>query len=84
MSNIIQTTTLRSNLSDALDSIENKKQDYLLVARKGKISAALINLDLLEDFLALSSPRFLKSIKKAREQFKKGDYLTHEEVFGEI
>ena len=84
MADIVQATTLRNNLSDTLDTVENKKQEYLLVARKGKISAALINIDVLEDFLASSSPRFLKSIKKAREQFKKGEYFTHKEVFGEI
>lgn len=84
MSDVIQTTTLRNNLSDVLDSVEQKKLDYLLVARKGKVSAALVNLDLFEDLLALSSPEFIKTVKEAREQIKRGEYSSHEKLFGEL
>lgn len=84
MADIVQATTLRNNLSDTLDTIENKKPQFLLVARKNKISAALVNLDLFEDLLALASPKFLKSIEDARSQIKKGEFLTHEQIFGEI
>ena len=37
----------------------------------------------LEDFLALVSPKYLQSIKKTREEYKEGEYYTHEEVFAE-
>lgn len=84
MADVIQATTLRSNLADTLDTLEKKKPQFLLVARKNKISAALVNLDVFEDLLALASPKYLKSIKQSREQFKKGEFLTHEQVFGEI
>ena len=84
MANIIQATTLRNNFSDTLDAIEGKRDQFLLIARKNKISAALVNLDLFEDLLALASPKYLKSIKQSREQIKKGKFLTNEQVFGEI
>ena len=42
------------------------------------------DIDLLEDLEALSSPKYLKSIKKARQDYKKGRVFTHEEVFGEL
>lgn len=84
MSHVIQTTTLRNNLSDVLDDVEQKKADYLLVARKGKISAVLVNLDVFEDMLALSSPSFVESIKKARREVEKGQIYTHEELFGKL
>lgn len=37
----------------------------------------------LEDLLALVNPKYLQSIKKAREEYKKGEYYIHEEVFAE-
>lgn len=84
MSDVIQSTTLRNNLSDVLDTVEEKDKEYLLVVRKGKVSAALVNADLFEDLLALANPKFIKSIKEAREQIAKGECFTHEQVFGEL
>ena len=37
--------------------------------------------DSIEDFLALSSDNYLKSIKEAREDYKKGKVKSYEEVF---
>lgn len=36
----------------------------------------------LEDLLASTSPEYLKSIKEARDDYKKGRVKPHEEVFG--
>jgi len=83
MVNLIQASTLRSNLSKVLDSVE-EKTDYVLVTKKGKPQVALVNLDFFEDLLALASPKYLKSIKSARAQIKKGLFYSHEEVFGEL
>lgn len=84
MTDLIATTTLRNNLSNTLDTIEDKKPNYLLVSRKGKISAALVNLDLFEDLLALSSDKLAKNIKQARQQIKNGEYSSHEDLFGKL
>jgi len=79
----IRSTTLRENLADVLKAIE-KKEDFLVVTKKGRDVATIVNLSFFEDLLALSSPRYLKSIKKSREDYKKGRFYTHEEVFGEL
>lgn len=84
MSHIVQSTTLRNNLSDVLKTVETQKPDYLLIAVKQKLRAALVNLDLFEDLLALASPAYLKSVKEARSQVKKGAVFTHDQVFGEL
>ena len=81
--NVITTTILRNNLADVLKRVE-KKKEYLLVSKKGKITSALVNIDLLEDLLAMVNPSYVKSIKKAREEYKKGQVYSHEEVFGDI
>ncbi len=35
----------------------------------------------LEDLLASTSPEYLKSIREARDDYKKGRVRTHKEVF---
>jgi prevent-host-death family protein len=81
--NVVSSTVLRNNLSDTLKEVANNKK-YLLVSKKGKPVSALVNLDFFEDLLALTNKKYINSIKEAREQFKKGEVYTHEEVFGEI
>ena len=83
MNKTIPSTILRDNLSSAINTVALKEK-YLLITKKGKPVSALVNLDYFEDLLALSSPKYLKSIKEAREQYKKGQTFSHEEVFGEI
>ena len=81
--NVITTSILRNNLADALREI-TKKKDYLLVAKKNQIKAALVDIDLFEDLLALTNKKYLESIKKARKEYEKGDFFTHDQVFGNI
>ncbi|MFC1790062.1 hypothetical protein ACFLZP_01105 [Patescibacteria group bacterium] len=80
---VVSTTVLRNNLADAINEV-SKKRDYLLVAKRGKVDSALVNIELFEDLLALANKKYLKSIKKAREEYQKGEMFTHEQVFGEI
>lgn len=80
---IIGTTTLRNNLADTLAEV-SKKRKYLLVARKGKITSAVVNIDLFEDLLALADKNYLNSIRKARKEFERGEFFAFEELFGEI
>ena len=35
----------------------------------------------LEDIMCLNNPKYIQSIKKAREDYKKGDYKSLEEIF---
>ncbi len=81
--NIVSTTTLRNNLSDAVKKIA-KKKDYLLVSKNGKITSALVDIDLFEDLLDASNKEFMASVKKARAEYEKGEVFTHEQVFGDL
>ncbi len=83
MSDVISTTILRNNLADTLKEV-SKKKDYILVAKKGKLVSALVNLDFFEDLLALTSKKYLNSIKKSRQEYKNNQVFSHEQVFGEI
>ncbi|OVE79312.1 hypothetical protein BVY00_00590 [bacterium G20] len=78
----ISASKLRSNLADALDSISDN--EVLIVTRRGKRDRAIIDLDNLEDILAVQNPKYVKSIAEAREQIKKGEVYTFEEVFGDL
>ena len=80
--NVINATILRNNLSDALK--EAKKKEYLLIAKRGRVTSAIVDIDLFEDLLALSNKEYLKSIKKARQEYEKGDIFTHKDAFGEL
>lgn len=81
--NIVNATTLRNHLADTLKEVD-KKKDFLLVSKKGEIFSVLVNIDLFEDLLALTDTNYLASIKKAREEYKNGDVLSHDSVFGEL
>ena len=81
--NVITTTVLRNNLADSLKEIAGKK-DYFLVASKGKINSALVNIDLFEDLLALVNKEYLKNIQKARREYKAGAFFSHKQVFGDL
>ena len=81
--NVVSVTTLRNNLADTVSDIE-KKKDYLLIAKKGEITSAIVNIDFFEDLIALSNKNYVKSIKKAREEYEKGNFLSHDDVFGNL
>ncbi len=81
--NIINATVLRNNLSDSLKTVSESK-DYLLVAKKGQITTAIVDIDLFEDLLALANSDYKNSVKKAREEYSSGDFMSHDAVFGDI
>lgn len=83
MPKVIETTKLRNNLASAISEV-NKKSDFLVVTKNGEPVAGLVNLDILEDIEAVRSKNFIKSIQEAREQIKRGEFYTHEEVFGDL
>lgn len=81
--NIINSTTLRNNLATSFAAI-NEKRDYLLVANKGKITSAIVDIDLFEDLIELADAKYKDTIKEAREEYENGDAFTHNQVFGEL
>jgi PHD/YefM family antitoxin component YafN of YafNO toxin-antitoxin module len=70
---------LRGNLADSLDAITS--DEILIVTRRGKKERAIIDLDRLEDLLAVTDPDYLKTIQEARDS---KEYFGHDEVFGDI
>lgn len=80
--NVIAATTLRNNLSDTLNVVE--QQEYLLIARGKKIAHALVSIDFLEDLLALKNKKYLASIKQARKDYQTRNTLSHTQVFGDL
>lgn len=79
----VPVTTLRDNLAVTLDEVANKETIALLTKRGNPVSA-LVNIDLLEDLLAMTNKKYLREIKEARAQYKRGEFFTHEEVFGDL
>jgi prevent-host-death family protein len=75
----ISASELRNGLADALDAVS--PDDILIVTRRGKKERAIIDLDKLEDLLAASDPAYLRKIKEARDS---KEFLSHEDVFGDI
>ena len=83
MPTLVPTTSLRNNLSDVLETVA-KRKDFLLVTKRNSPISAIVNLDFFEDLLALTNKKYLDSIKKAREDYKKGKVFSHAEVFGKL
>jgi len=46
--NVVSTTSLRNHLADTLKEV-TKKKDYLLISKKGRVTSAIVNIDLFED-----------------------------------
>jgi len=75
-------TKLRSNLADALDQVADG--DIVLVKRRGKPDAALIDSDLLDDFIAATNPRIMKKTARARAEIATSKTIPFDEVFQDI
>ena len=75
----IPASDLRANLAETLDAVSS--DNIIVVTRRGKKERAIIDLDQLEDLLAASDPAYLAKIKEARES---KEYLSHEDVFGDL
>jgi prevent-host-death family protein len=78
----IQTTSMasaRANFAESLDAASNG--EVILIQRRGKPDTAIIDADLLEDFLSSINPRIINKIKLAREE---SDYISFEDAFSGI
>jgi len=75
----ISASDLRNGLADALDSVS--PNDVLIVTRRGKKERVIMDLDKLEYLLAASDPNYFKKIREARES---KEYLSHDDVFGDL
>jgi prevent-host-death family protein len=78
----VKTTNMRnarSNFSATLEAVANG--DVVIIQRRGKRDAAVIDADLLEDWLAVRDPEYIKSIASARLETEE---ISFEEVFKDI
>ena len=73
---------LRSHLADALEQVAGG--DIVLVKRRGKRDAALIDSEFLEDFLAATNPRVIKKVAQARKDIAAGKIVAFEDVLQDI
>ncbi len=79
----IDTTDLRNNLSTTINALG--KNDILFIKRRGKLTGkVIVDDDLLEDLLLLNDSKYIASISKARDEIKRGDIYTFDEVFGDV
>ena len=79
----IDATDLRNNLSTTIKALG--KDDILFIKSRGKLTGkAIIDDELLEDLLLLQDADYIKNIAKAREELKRGDTYTFDEVFGDV
>ncbi len=72
-------TKLRSNLADALDQATSG--GVVLVKRPNGKNAAIIDGDLLEDYLAATNPRVIKKVAEARSE---KHTIPFDEVFADV
>ena len=79
----IDTTDLRNNLSATIGALG--KDDILFIKSRGKLTGkAIIDDELLEDLLLLKDEEYLINIAKARDEIKRSDIYTFDEVFGDV
>ena len=65
----IQTTTMasaRANFAESLDAASNG--EVVLIQRRGKPDTAIVDAELLEDFLSTTNPRIISKIKSSRSE----------------
>ena len=79
---IIQKTSMaktRANFAESLDAASNG--EVILIQRRGKPDTAIIDADLLEDFLSSTNPRIINKISSARSE---SDSVSFDEAFSGI
>jgi prevent-host-death family protein len=65
----IQTTSMsnaRANFAESLDAAS--KGEVIVIQRRGKPDTAIVDADLLEDFLSSTNPRIIAKINSARSE----------------
>lgn len=79
----IDTTDLRNNLSATIGALG--KDDILFIKSRGKLTGkAIIDDELLEDLLLLKDSKYITDIARARDEVKRGDIYSFDEVFGDV
>lgn len=78
----IQTTSMsdaRANFAEALEAATSG--GIVVIQRRGKPDAALVDAELLEDYLASINPRIIKKVQKARAE---KEFTSFNDAFSDI
>jgi len=81
-------TEARNKLNKLIDKVHENSEPYLIVGTKGRKDAVLISKEdydnLLENLYILSNPKWVKSIERGLDDFKRGKTkkLTIKEALG--
>ena len=79
----IDITNLCNNLSATINTLG--KEDILFIKSRGKLTGkVIIDDESLEDLLLLQDSEYVASIARARDEVKRGDIYTFDEVFGDV
>lgn len=77
----------RSNFYTMLDEVNTKLKTFAITLR-GKVKAIVINPDELESWREtleiMADKKLVADIRKSQRQFKKGQYITHEQLLKEL
>lgn len=79
-------TEARKQIFDLLDKVSKDPSFQALITHHGKPVAVLSSVDewegLLETLSVASNPQLVKNLEEAKEDIKRGEVLTYDEVFG--
>ncbi len=83
----ISISEARRRIFDIAEEVQKPNTHYTFT-ENGKPKAVLMSAEefdsLMEDLEILSSPEILANIKKAEEEYKRGDYITWDEMKKEL
>jgi prevent-host-death family protein len=82
LSMTVQSTTMsdaRAHFAEALDTANSG--EVVLIRRSGKPDAAIVDAEILEDFLAASNSRLIKKVQAAR---KEKETISFDDTFSDV
>lgn len=75
----ISMSNARANFAETLESATNG--EVVLIKRRGKPDAAIVDAEILEDYLAATNPRIIKKVQAARQE---NEVVSFEDAFTAI
>lgn len=86
MKTIISISEARRRIFDIAEEVQ-KPSTYYTLTENGRAKAVLMSAEqfdsIMEDLEILSDPKIMADIKEAEEQFKRGEYVTLDELMKE-
>ncbi len=76
----IPASEFRGALKKALVYVKRTKKP-LVITERGVPVAVLMDVDEYEDYVSASSPGFVSSIQRARNEYRKGKVFLYRDIF---